>query len=539
MANAARKIEPVDKPAPRPQAVQRTPAPRRKRVIPLAVGVGLVLAAVVGGYFVNKYWPYRYRNVKPLFEQTMGGQVTIGNYHRVYFPHPGFEATELTLRRGSTVLGTTHALLVQGSWIDMLLFRRRVGLVDIVGMHLTLPTAGSAKGRQLFPAGSSADFTGPTTIVASLELHDAVLDIEHDDGAPTSFPIRQLIIRNLQSGQPLSYTVDMQNAKPTGDIHATGTFGPIQPKSLGSTPVTGKFTFNDVQLNRIGSLRGVLASHGEFSGTLDSIHASAVSDTPAFAVGDGAQTDLAAQVQCTINGLNGDVHLDHIDAREGETPIHVQGSVAGSPKVTDLDFAVDKGRVQDILHPFLSGKPPIAGPMWLKGHVHVDPGGHGPEFLQRLKVDGVFAVPAERLTDQKTEKTLSGFSERAQGITHSKGDALTVDPNANPAADALTSVDGPVRIRNGILSTSRLTFKIPGASAALNGTFSLHDESVHMHGDLRMETDLSHATTGFKSMLLKPVAPFFRKKHAGAVIPIAITGKPGSYKVALDVVPKK
>ena len=46
-----------------------------------------------------------------------------------------------------------------------------------------------------------------------------------------------------------------------------------------------------------------------------------------------------------------------------------------------------------------------------------------------------------------------------------------------------------------------------------------------------MDTDLSHVTTGFKSALLKPLAPFFRKGNKGAAVPIAITGSDGNFNV--------
>jgi hypothetical protein len=58
---------------------------------------------------------------------------------------------------------------------------------------------------------------------------------------------------------------------------------------------------------------------------------------------------------------------------------------------------------------------------------------------------------------------------------------------------------------------------------------------VHLVGNLRMKTDISHVTTGFKSALLKPFALFFKKKHAGAVVPIAVTGSPGHYRVTQDL----
>ena len=74
----------------------------RKRLL-WGLGLGLpVLALLVAGiYVVDQYWPYRYRNVKPLLEQVLASKVTVSAYHRTYFPHPGFVAKALTLRRNS------------------------------------------------------------------------------------------------------------------------------------------------------------------------------------------------------------------------------------------------------------------------------------------------------------------------------------------------------------------------------------------------------------------------------------------------------
>ncbi|MGC1424325.1 MAG: hypothetical protein WA815_18365, partial [Terracidiphilus sp.] len=91
------------------------------------------------------------------------------------------------------------------------------------------------------------------------------------------------------------------------------------------------------------------------------------------------------------------------------------------------------------------------------------------------------------------------------------------------------------RLENGVVSTSRLTFKVAGAEATLAGTFRFHGEVAHLTGDLKMDSDISHTTTGFKSFLLKPLAPFFKKKNAGAVVPIAVIGTPGRYQVTQDI----
>jgi len=60
-----------------------------------------------------------------------------------------------------------------------------------------------------------------------------------------------------------------------------------------------------------------------------------------------------------------------------------------------------------------------------------------------------------------------------------------------------------------------------------------------MLGDVSMQSDISHAATGIKSMLLKPLIPFFKKHNAGAKIPIAITGSPHQYKVTQDILHNK
>jgi hypothetical protein len=206
----------------------------------------------------------------------------------------------------------------------------------------------------------------------------------------------------------------------------------------------------------------------------------------------------------------------------------VTGTILGAPKVTELDIAVNGGRAQDLMRPFLHGAVPISGGVSLHSHVQLAPAKGGAKFLKRLRADGSFDVPQERLTNQATEQQLSAFSQRAQGMKQS-------DADANPEADVLSSLKGDVKIRDGILTTQRVTFEIPGATADVSGTYSLRDKNVQMTGDVRMESDISHVTTGFKSMLLKPLAPLFARKHAGAVIPIAITGRSGNYKVTQNI----
>jgi hypothetical protein len=291
-----------------------------------------------------------------------------------------------------------------------------------------------------------------------------------------------------------------------------------------------------VKLSDIGSLKGTLSSQGHFDGRLADIEAKATAHVADFAIGQGAPTDVGGSVQATVNGLNGDVVLHTVELKTGRTEVHAGGAIMGSPRITNMDFGVEKGRPQDLLRPFLHDAPPISGVVWLKAHATVAPGGKGATFLDRLAGDGSFSVPAERVTDHAAEKSLTAFSARAQGAGSGKGDAG--DPDT-AAADVVSSLAGPVSIRKGIASTRRLTFQVPGAAANLKGTYAFHGGAAHLTGDVKMDADISHAATGFKSALLKPFAPFFKRRKAGAVVPIAVTGTPGQYKVGQDILHDK
>jgi hypothetical protein len=528
-----------------PRTVKKTSRqPRIWLLVSVLASVSIALVIVI---VANAYWPYRYRNVKPMLEDVLGAQVTIAHYQRTYFPNPGFMATDIILDRspapGVPPLGKVRSIYVQGNWLDLLMVRDRVRLVDLTGLHIAIPAAGSAASKEDFPPGSSSSFSGPETFIDQLRIHDSTLDFIRAEGGIYSFPIRMLTIRNLQKGRTLAYSVNMENARPRGQIVSQGSFGPLNPRNLGATPLSGHFTFEHVDLHDIGDIGGTLSSAGNFRGNLARIEAEASTATPDFAVGGGKPTPVTASVHCAINALSGDVLLDAIDAKFGSTAIHVQGGIVGSPKVTDVDIKVPAGRVQDVLHPFLRADSPIAGTVWLEGHAHVDPAGHGLHFLDRLHVDGSFNVPAERLTNRKTEQELSDFSERAQKAQPFKVEPVAAPPPDGAAqsdgTDVVSSLKGNARIEKGSVTTQRFEFQIPGSSIDLHGTYNLHDKSVHMVGNLHMQSDVSHAATGFKSFLLKPLIPLFKKRKAGAVIPIAVTGKPGSYKVSQDVLGNK
>lgn len=500
----------------------------------LVVAIGALLAT--GAVFISANWPYSHRKIAPMLEDVLASQLTFSGYHRIYFPNPGFVATGITMRRRSALdlppLGHVDTLVVEGRWTDLFLMRRRVQLVDLTGLHIVVPAIGSLENRREFPPDSGKDFDGPDTMIERLVIHSSQLDIMRQHGGRLKFPIKQIEIMKLHKGEAMTYVIDMQNAFPRGRILARGSMGPMHGKSFSATPVNGEFAIAQMNLHDVGEISGSLDARGHFSGTLQSMEAQTNVETENFAVKDGRPTPLTGEMSCALSGENADMIIHSIIVKVGASTIQASGTIEGNPKKTNLDIRMDHGRVEEVMRPFIHGDVPIAGPASLQSHAYLGPPGDG--FIARLRLNGNFIVPSERVTNKKVEQDLSDFSRRAQG-TDKPGEG----ENGSGPADVVSSLAGPARIENGIVSTPRLNFRIPGAQATLAGTYRLHNDEAHLTGRLKMDKDLSHAATGFKAFLLKPLAPFFKKKNAGADVPIAVTGTPGHYHVQQDIAHNK
>jgi hypothetical protein len=507
---------------------------------PLWVHVVVIAAAAListSVALISANWPYRHRKIAPMLEDVLASQVTFTGYHRIYFPNPGFIATGVTMRRKSAPnlppLGRVETMVVEGRWSDLIMLHERVQFIDITGLQIVVPALGSKENREDFPQGSGRDFDGPETMIERLMIHSSQLQIMRKSGKPLVFPIKQIEIRNLHKGEAMTYAIDMQNAYPTGHILATGSLGPIHGRAFLNTPISGKFAFTQINLHDVGEISGLLDAHGDFKGTLQAMEVQTSAETKDFAVRDGKPTPITGTMRCTLYGMNADMDIHSIDLKTHESNIHAEGSIKGDAKATNLDIRVDHGRAEDIMRPFIHDQVPITGPVSLKSHAYLGPPGDG--FVARLRLNGSFDVPAEKVTDEKEEKNLSAFSQRAQGKQkHGTGGEAQDEP-APADTDVISSLQGPAKIENGVVSTSRLNFRVPGAQATLAGTFRLHNDEAHLTGTLKMDTDISHTATGFKSFLLKPLAPFFKKKNAGAVVPIAVTGTPGHYQITQNL----
>ena len=203
-----------------------------------------------------------------------------------------------------------------------------------------------------------------------------------------------------------------------------------------------------------------------------------------------------------------------------------EGSVAGlkgrKGKTALLDLRARKGRIEDILGLFVT-KPrsPMSGAIALKAKAEIPPGSE--PFLEKVKLEGTFGIDDGTFSKEETQKNVDELSAGARG--EKMEDAQTV----------LTDLKGRVTLTGGIAKFTDLSFGIPGATARMYGTYNLVNHKVDLHGRMRVDTKISKTASGFKSLLLKFMDPFFKKKRKGEVVPVHITGTYEHPQFGLDL----
>lgn len=144
--------------------------------------------------------------------------------------------------------------------------------------------------------------------------------------------------------------------------------------------------------------------------------------------------------------------------------------------------------------------------------------------MDRLQLDGDFGTGPARFTNPEMREKIQSLSRRGKG-----------EPENPEAGSDVSRFKGKFRLRDGVLTLSRIAFHVEGAEVLLSGTYSLRTEELNFKGSLRLTATLSQMTTGVKSFFLKALDPFFKRKKAGTVVPIKVTGTRTKPSFGLDI----
>jgi hypothetical protein len=484
-----------------------------------AAAVALLLSAIPFGIYLRNRWPYRGREVVPALAETFSSTLTVGSYKRFYFPNPGFTAHNIVLHlHGSTnipPIATVETLTATGSYVDFIFHPHHLSSLDIAGLHVQIPASGTPENGTKYLSGSSS----PSTIIVDhVTANQSLLDVSTaQDKPPLHFVIHELSLRNVSGSSPIAYEIAFSNPLPPGEITSQGHLGPLKRDDLGSMPLSGKATLADADLSVFHGIAGKLQTATTFHGLLSRLQIDGSTQVPDFHVGPGQPEQLAATYHALLDATQGSLVLSDVQATAGLTRINASGTIDRT-QGSHLTLVVPKGRIQDLMRMFARDAAPLTGTATLHADAFVPP--DHDHFLKSLQVKGGFALSNMLFTHPQTQQTLDGFSQRASG---------TAPKNKVPDADAAAPIVASeletqhISISDGVVHFADLLFSLPGAHADGVGTFNLLNKQVDAAGNLHMDTDLSDATTGIKSVLLKPIDPFFKHKH-GTVAPVHLGG---------------
>ena len=349
------------------------------------------------------------------------------------------------------------------------------------------------------------------------------------DKLPLDFDIGKLDMREIGPGQPLRFEATLTNPKPVGDIHSLGFFGPWQADDPRSSLVRGQFSFSNADLSTIKGIGGILSSTGDYEGSLGSIAVTGQTSTPDFRITfSGRPVPLDTKFHAIVDGTSGDTYLQPVQAKILNSFLVAKGSVVKVKNPNGhrvmLNVTVDPARIEDLLKLGIRTDPPVMmGKAKLSTKLDLGPG--EVDVSNRLKLAGTFLISGAHFANDKIQSKVDVLSMRGQGKPkEAKGDI----------PDVPSLMSGTYNLSNGLLSFSKLRFQMPGAQINLTGKYSLDGSDFEFHGKARMQAKLSHMLTGWKSVLLKPVDPFFSKPGAGAEIPIKVTGTKSEPHFGLD-----
>jgi hypothetical protein len=403
-----------------------------------------------------------------------------------------------------------------------------VDTVYVKGLQLNLPPREHrSEMNNMGPKGGKIEIIVDRLVCDKAQL---IVNTLRPGKLPLEFDIESLKMTSIGPGSPLHFDAKLTNPKPVGHILSSGLFGPWQADSPRDTPVSGTYSFNHADLGTIKGLGGILSSTGRYAGILDNIVVDGATDTPDFRIAiSGRAVPLHTDFHATVDGTSGDIYLQPVKAKILNSWLVANGSAVRTRDPdghrVELDVVIERGKIEDLLKMAIRTDPPIiTGIVRLKTKLSLPPG--EPDVANRLQLAGNFQVSGAHFTNDKIQGKIDALSMRSQGKPK-----LAQDNNSE---EVRSDMKGTFSLSNGLISFSQLQFRVPGTRVNLTGTYSLDGNQFDFHGKVRLDAKLSQMVTGWKSILLKPVDPFFSKNGAGTEVPVQINGTKSDPYFGLD-----
>jgi hypothetical protein len=506
----------------------------RVRII-VAVLVTLTVVSAIGVVVsLNNLEPRLHSWVTSTLSESLDSEIELGRVHLGWVPLR-LHGENLTVRHHGRT-DVPPLLVVSSFSVDLRpteLWSSTVERVAVDGMEINIPPKDADTGKRRFPSpsghSSGGDGSGGLVVKRMTATNTRLAVIPREQGKNAKvWDIYELDMMNLRAGQPATFTASLINPLPYGKIESSGTFGPWQSDEPGTSAIGGEYQFA-ADLGTINGLAGRLAATGVMSGTIEQISTRGETRTPDFRLTELNVISLPLQTsfEALVDGTKGDVELKQVDVTLGRSKLRARGVVEGTKGVKGKRVVVNvTSSATDLgeLLRFVSNSGPPAADGMLVIDAALDlPQGKAP-ILNRVELEGSVRAERVKFTNDGVQDKIDELSRKAQGRPSDE----SIDGVASRMATKFA-------LKNGVFTYRGLSLNVEGAAIRLDGTHSLRSKSVDLSGVVLLNATVSKTQTGFKSLLLKPFDPLFRKNGAGTRLAITVAGTQDQPKIGLEL----
>jgi hypothetical protein len=506
-----------------------------KRVLLLVLGVTGLSLGVGFTVAVKRAEPRLRQEVVRALEARMDAAVTLETLTVRMWPRPMIAGGGLTIRHRQRTdlppLIVIREFSGDASWSGI--FSASLNAVMLDGLEITIPPRRRQDMPDLVPGqnvGDDGERDRSRFGIANLTATNARLTIlpGNPEKDPRVFDIHSLQIDNLTLQTPSRFVASITNPIPVGRIETSGSFGPWNGEEPGDTPLDGQFQF-DADLGTIKGIAGALHANGAFEGILDRLAVKGTTETPDFSIPKlkAASVPLATTFQAVVDGTNGDVQLEQVDVRLGDSPLIAKGFIVGTKGVKGkrvlLDVTATRARIEDMLRLTVRTTPPMMrGALALTTSFDLPQG--DADVIDKLRLGGTVTITNAHFASDAVQGKVDALSRRSSGR-----------PQDQSVRNVPSTVKARFTLADGVLTLQNVNYDVNGAAIALHGRYELEPGQLNLEGTVRLHATVSETQTGMRHFLLKPFDAMFRKGGAGTRLAITITGSVESPKVGIDL----
>ena len=503
---------------------------KRARIVG-GILIGAIVAAVILIVFsVRALEPKMHDWVTENLSKALDSQIELGDVHVRWVPLQ-LHAHNLTVRhRGRT--DVPPLMIVKSFIVDLKPTDLRSSTIDRVwvdGLEVNIPPKDPETGKRPIPKGDGGGSESSGFVIRELIASNSRMAVVPGDPNKEAriWDIYALTMKNLRAGEPATFTASVNNPIPEGKIEASGKFGPWQKQEPGTTALSGEYTF-DADLGTIQGLAGKLAAVGVMAGTIEQIATTGQTKTADFKLTelDGASLPLQTAYDAVVDGTKGDVELKHVNVTLGKSQFNVRGLIEGTKglkgKRVTVNVTSTSARLGELLRFVSNAKPAADGTLIIDAAMDLPQGKQ--KVLERVTFEGSVRAERVRFSNDAVQDKIDELSRKAQGR-----------PTDESIDEVASQMAAKFSLRNGIFTYQGLSFKVQGASVQLAGTHSLRSRAVDMSGVALLDATVSQTQTGYKSWLLKPFDPLFKKNGAGTRLAIKVAGTQDQPKIGLEL----